>query len=161
MKSVFSDKWCRMMLFTIVIKQHQVHISFIEISVFNIVLQNFVPSLLMSNVNILTTQVWHVAHIIPRAQRSCWGVYWFHSVRSSVRPSVPRPSRIHSASHVHSVISYKTELILQVGNTGPISQFLGMVAWPNFENRYWQDQWHLSVSRSIYQWCWHSISLNI
>ena len=36
--------------------------------------------------------------IIPLAQRSCWGVYWFHSVRPSVcpsvRPSVPRPSRI-------------------------------------------------------------------
>ena len=31
--------------------------------------------------------------IIPHAQRSCWGVYWFHSVRPSVRLSV-RPSRI-------------------------------------------------------------------
>ena len=29
---------------------------------------------------------------IPTAQRSCWGVYWFHSVRLSVRPtSVPHP----------------------------------------------------------------------
>ena len=26
--------------------------------------------------------------IIPPEQRSCWGVYWFHSVRLSVRPSV-------------------------------------------------------------------------
>ena len=24
--------------------------------------------------------------IIPPTQRSCWGVYWFHSVRPSVRP---------------------------------------------------------------------------
>ena len=37
--------------------------------------------------------------IIPPAQRSCcggWGVYWFHSVRPSVRPrpSVPCPSHI-------------------------------------------------------------------
>ena len=31
--------------------------------------------------------------IIPPTQRSCWGVYWFHSVRPSVRLSV-RPSRI-------------------------------------------------------------------
>ena len=31
--------------------------------------------------------------IIPLAQRSCWGVYWFHSVSLSVRLSV-RPSRI-------------------------------------------------------------------
>ena len=23
---------------------------------------------------------------IPPEQRSCWGVYWFHSVRPSVRP---------------------------------------------------------------------------
>ena len=29
--------------------------------------------------------------IIPTEQRSCWGVYWFHSVRLSVRLSV-RPS---------------------------------------------------------------------
>ena len=40
--------------------------------------------------------------IIPPAQRSCWGVYWFHSVRPSVHPSV-RPSRIHPASRVCSV----------------------------------------------------------
>ena len=35
----------------------------------------------------------HIIHsfIIPPEQRSCWGVYWFHSVRLSVRPSV-RPS---------------------------------------------------------------------
>ena len=31
--------------------------------------------------------------IIPPTQWSCWGVYWFHSVRPSVRLSV-RPSRI-------------------------------------------------------------------
>ena len=31
--------------------------------------------------------------IIPSEQRSCWGVYWFHSVRLSVRPSV-RLSRL-------------------------------------------------------------------
>ena len=31
------------------------------------------------------------AIIIPPEQRSCWGVYWFHSVRLSVRLSV-RPS---------------------------------------------------------------------
>ena len=28
--------------------------------------------------------------IIPQTQRSCWGVYWFHSVRPSVRPSRTR-----------------------------------------------------------------------
>ena len=35
--------------------------------------------------------------VIPPAQRSCWGVYWFHSVRPSVCPSVRpsvRPSRM-------------------------------------------------------------------
>ena len=30
---------------------------------------------------------------IPPEQRSCWGIYWFHSVRSSVRLSV-RPSHL-------------------------------------------------------------------
>ena len=47
--------------------------------------------------------------IIPPAQRSCWGVYWFHSIRlsfcPSVRPSI-RPSvhpSVRPASRVHSV----------------------------------------------------------
>ena len=31
--------------------------------------------------------------IIPSAQWSCWGLYWFHSVRPSVRLSIP-PSHI-------------------------------------------------------------------
>ena len=43
--------------------------------------------------------------IIPPAQKSCWGVYWFHSVRRSVRPFVLRPSRIRPTSRVHSVAS--------------------------------------------------------
>ena len=34
---------------------------------------------------------WSISIFIPPEQRSCWGVYWFHSVRLSVRPSV-RPS---------------------------------------------------------------------
>ena len=44
--------------------------------------------------------------IIPLTQQSCWGVYWFHSVRPyvhlSVYPSI-RPS-IRPASHVRSVV---------------------------------------------------------
>ena len=32
--------------------------------------------------------------LYPTAQRSCWGVYWFHSVRLSVRPA----SRVRSVS---------------------------------------------------------------
>ena len=35
----------------------------------------------------------HSCIIIPPEQRSCCGVYWFHSVRASVRPSV-RLSRL-------------------------------------------------------------------
>ena len=35
--------------------------------------------------------LWLRCFVIPPEQRSCWGVYWFHSVRLSVRPSV-RPS---------------------------------------------------------------------
>ena len=44
-----------------------------------------------------THVLWHILFIvfkrviIPPEQRSCWGVYWFHSVRLSVRLSV-RPS---------------------------------------------------------------------
>ena len=32
--------------------------------------------------------------IIPPAQQSCWGVYWFHSVRPSVHPAC----RVHSVT---------------------------------------------------------------
>ena len=46
--------------------------------------------------------------IIPPAQQNCWGVYWFHSVRPSVRLSVspsvrPHPSHVPPAFCVHSV----------------------------------------------------------
>ena len=41
--------------------------------------------------------------IIPPAQRSCWGVYWFHSVRPSVCPSV-RPSVRPSVPHAVSAL---------------------------------------------------------
>ena len=45
--------------------------------------------------------------VIPPTQQSCWGVYWFHSVRSSLRLSIC-PSVLPSvrpASHVRSVAS--------------------------------------------------------
>ena len=40
---------------------------------------------------------WTWKHFYTPAQWSCWGVYWFHSVSPSVRPSVC------PASHVRSV----------------------------------------------------------
>ena len=36
--------------------------------------------------------------IVPHTQRSCWGVYWFHSIHPSVRPSVHPASRVHSVA---------------------------------------------------------------
>ena len=36
--------------------------------------------------------------IIPPEQRSCWEVYWFHSVRLSVLPSVCPACRVHSVT---------------------------------------------------------------
>ena len=39
-----------------------------------------------------------VVVIIPPEQRSCWGVYWFHSVRLSVRPSVCPGCRVRSVT---------------------------------------------------------------
>ena len=44
-----------------------------------------------------------VTFVIPPEQRSCWGVYWFHSVRLSVRLSV-RPS-VCPGCRVRSVTS--------------------------------------------------------
>ena len=37
-------------------------------------------------------------HYYTPSQRSCWGVYWFHSVRLSVRPSFHPISRVHSVA---------------------------------------------------------------
>ena len=39
-----------------------------------------------------------ISIIIPHAQCSCWGVYWFHSVRLSVCPSVRPTSRVRSVA---------------------------------------------------------------
>ena len=46
-----------------------------------------------SNLGVLVIVVSYSCIIIPPEQLSCWGVYWFHSVRLSVRPSV-RLSRL-------------------------------------------------------------------
>ena len=45
--------------------------------------------------------------IIPPEQRSCWGVYWFHSVRASVRPSrLPCPlCNIYSSGWILSILA--------------------------------------------------------
>ena len=49
--------------------------------------------------------------IIPPEQRSCWGVYWFHSIRLSVRPSVrlsrlPYPlCNIYSSGWILSILA--------------------------------------------------------
>ena len=58
--------------------------------------------LLWSQKTCKQTKIVKFSHfIIPPEQRSCWGVYWFHSVRPSVCPSVRlsvrpsvRPSRL-------------------------------------------------------------------
>ena len=54
----------------------------------------------------------HIGHLhgmlfIPPTQRSCWGVYWFHSVRPSVCPSVRQSVRppVCPAFRVRSVAS--------------------------------------------------------
>ena len=55
---------------------------------------------------LVTTVTWsHV--IIPPEQRSCWGVYWFHSVRLSVRLSrLPCPlCNIYSSGWTLSILA--------------------------------------------------------
>ena len=80
------------------------HYQKITTPIFILVLQNFaIPDcfpyfLFYRYLFSLLSSGWFVI-----IQRNCWGVYWFHSVRPSVRLSVPRPSRVRPASHVHSV----------------------------------------------------------
>ena len=54
-------------------------------------------NMLASSVNIPpANEVEGMILIIPPAQRSCWGVYWFHSLHPSVRLSIRPASRVHS-----------------------------------------------------------------
>ena len=47
------------------------------------------------NNTIITNKIMSLCLII---QQSCWGVYWFHSVRLSVRPSVCPTCRVRSVT---------------------------------------------------------------
>ena len=54
--------------------------------------------------------------IISQAQRSCWVIHWFQSVCLSIRPSLPRPSRItcplcsaYSSSWIHFIFMHLTK----------------------------------------------------
>ena len=70
---------------------------------------NWFPSQMVSNTDIWCSPCYlpESTLVIPPEQRSCWGVYWFHSVRPSIRPSV-RPSvcpSVRPACRVRSVTS--------------------------------------------------------
>ena len=76
--------------------------------------------------------------IIPPEQRSCWGVYWFHSVRLSVRPSV-RPSRlpcplcnIYSSGWILSILTTNDHYHERVCRTQwPLTlTYIFKVIWP-------------------------------
>ena len=63
----------------------------------------------------LATSIAIIVVYYTPAQRSCWGVYWFHSIRLSVRPSIC-PSRIlgppcstYSSGWIHFNISTSYE----------------------------------------------------
>ena len=61
-----------------------------------------------------------IPFLLYPAQRSCWGVYWFHSVHPSVCPSV-RPSRIpcalcsaYSFGRIHFIFIHLTKQFQKV-----------------------------------------------
>ena len=72
--------------------------------------------------------------IIPPAQRSCWGVYWFHSVRPSVCPSVcpsVRPSVRPSRMPCPLCIIYSYGWILFIlGTNDHYHETVCLAPWP-------------------------------
>ena len=80
--------------------------------------------------------------IMPPEQRSCWGVYWFHSVRPSVCPSVRlsvRPSRlpcplcnIYSSGWILSILATNDHYHERVCRTErPLTlTYIFKVIWP-------------------------------
>ena len=77
--------------------------------------------------------------IIPLAQRRCWGVYWFHSVRLSVRPSVPRPSRIpcplcsfYSSGWIHFIFIHLIKQLQKVCRVQSLLQNFKIWSFGNF-----------------------------
>ena len=53
---------------------------------------------LCPNASLLDQQQTYSLHYYTPTQRSCWGVFWFHSVHLSVRPSVCPASRVRSVA---------------------------------------------------------------
>ena len=74
-------------------------------------------------------------HPHPHAQRSCWGVYWFHSVRPSVRLSVHSASRVRSVAPTVLVRSISIHLIKQLQKVCRMER----VFFAKFQNlNFWQ-----------------------
>ena len=117
--------------------------------------QQFMYGVLPESIKLLSGQVllyWsqnpleynsiHFAVIIPPEQRSCWGVYWFHSVRPSVCPSVRpsvRPSRlpcplcnIYSSGWILSILATNDHYHERVCRTQwPLTlTYIFKVIWP-------------------------------
>ena len=76
--------------------------------------------------------------VIPPKQRSCWGVYWFHSVRLSVCPSVrlshlPCPlCNIYSSGRILSILATNDHYHERVCRTHwPLTlTYIFKVIWP-------------------------------
>ena len=66
-----------------------------------------------------TEQGMPVTLFIPPAQQSCRGVYWFHSVRPSVRPSrIPCPlCSVYSSGWIHFIFTHLIKQLQRVTDT--------------------------------------------
>ena len=81
--------------------------------------------------------------IIPPEQQSCWGLYWFHSVRLYVRPSV-RPSVRLSRLPCPLCNIYSSECILPILATND-----------HYHERVYRTQWPLTLTyifKVIWPW---------
>ena len=85
------------------------------------------------------TYLWFNTLIIPPEQQSCLGVYWFHSVRPSVRLSrLPCPlCNIYSSGWILSILATNDHYHVRVCRTQwPLTlTYIFRVIWPWLENR--------------------------
>ena len=97
--NIVSKWWCIILPHILVMSKHRAQMFY------------KILALVMTEISSNVSYCCGVVAIIPSAQRSCWGVYWFHSVRPSVRPSV-RSSRVKNWNFGNFLNNFNFDFVL-------------------------------------------------
>ena len=86
----------------------------------------------------METWLWDILSHYTPTQQSCWGVYWFHSVRPSVLLSIhlsqiPCPlCSTHSSGWIHFIFIYLIKQIQKVRRVESLSRIHKILIFRNF-----------------------------